>query len=210
MGGRPAQRGQSWGVGGGGFQLFPDLFSEALRRFSCNPAQATAVRPRPPSGTGQGGAHSPTRAETGRWSSEAERWAWWPGQKRTCQTRHRILCDQMLRCRLWGQPCGVLKEPGEAPAATSPRAERLRSTHGLQVWVQVRERGRYCCRIIMRGLPWWPSGKELTCQCRRCRFDPWVRKIPWRRKWQPAPVFLPGESLGQRSLVGYSPRGHKE
>ena len=36
-------------------------------------------------------------------------------------------------------------------------------------------------------------------------FDPWVRKIPWRRKWQPTPVFLPGESHGQRSLVGYSP-----
>ena len=39
---------------------------------------------------------------------------------------------------------------------------------------------------------------------------PWVGKIPWRRKWQPTPVFLPGESHGQRSLVGYSPRGHKE
>uniref|UniRef100_A0A8B9YB93 Signal peptide peptidase like 2C n=1 Tax=Bos mutus grunniens TaxID=30521 RepID=A0A8B9YB93_BOSMU len=42
------------------------------------------------------------------------------------------------------------------------------------------------------------------------RFNPWVRKIPWRRKWQPTPVFLPGESHGWRSLVGYSPRGHKE
>ena len=37
-------------------------------------------------------------------------------------------------------------------------------------------------------------------------FDPWVRKIPWRRKWQPIPVFLPGESHGQRSWVGYSQR----
>ena len=45
---------------------------------------------------------------------------------------------------------------------------------------------------------------------RRHRFDPWVRKIPWRRRWQPAPVFLPGGSHGQRSLVGYSPGGHKE
>ena len=41
-------------------------------------------------------------------------------------------------------------------------------------------------------------------------FDTWVRKIPWRRKWQPTPVFLPGESHGQRSLVGYSPWGDKE
>ena len=52
-----------------------------------------------------------------------------------------------------------------------------------------------------------------TCQCRRCkrhRFNPWVGKIPWRRKWQPTPVFLPGKSHGQRSLVGYSPWGRKE
>ena len=41
-------------------------------------------------------------------------------------------------------------------------------------------------------------------------FDPWVGKIPWRRKWQPTPVFLPGKSHGWRSLVGYSPWGHKE
>ena len=42
------------------------------------------------------------------------------------------------------------------------------------------------------------------------RFDPWVGKIPWRRKWQPTPVFLPGESHVQRSLAGYSPQGHKK
>ena len=47
-------------------------------------------------------------------------------------------------------------------------------------------------------------------QCRRPRFDPWVRKIPWRRKWQPTPIFLPGESYEGRSLVGYSPWGHKQ
>ena len=43
------------------------------------------------------------------------------------------------------------------------------------------------------GLPWWLSGKELTYQDRRCQFDPWVGKVPWRRKWQPTPVFLPGK-----------------
>ena len=57
------------------------------------------------------------------------------------------------------------------------------------------------------GLPKWFSGKEPTCQCRRCRFDPWIRKIPWRRKWQPTPVFLPGKSHEQRTLTGYSLRG---
>ena len=41
-------------------------------------------------------------------------------------------------------------------------------------------------------------------------FNPWVRKIPWRREWQPIPVFLPGEFHGQKSLAGYSPWGCKE
>ena len=57
------------------------------------------------------------------------------------------------------------------------------------------------------------SGKEPACQCRRCkrgRFDPCVRKIPWRRAWQPTAVFLPGEPHGQRSLTDYSKWGHKE
>ena len=52
------------------------------------------------------------------------------------------------------------------------------------------------------------SGKEPASQCRRCKsrgFDPWVGKIPWRRAWQPTPVFYPGESHGQKSLAGYSP-----
>ena len=59
-------------------------------------------------------------------------------------------------------------------------------------------------------LRWWLSGKESACQCSRHTFSPWVRKIPWRRKWQPTPVFLPGKSHGQRNLVGYSPWSRKE
>ena len=54
------------------------------------------------------------------------------------------------------------------------------------------------------GFPGGANSKEPACQFRgqeRCRFDPWVGKIPWRRKWQPTPVFLPGESHGQRSVV---------
>ena len=53
----------------------------------------------------------------------------------------------------------------------------------------------------------WLSGKESACQCRRrkrCEFDPWVGKIPWRRKWQPIPVFLPGKSHAQWHLAGYN------
>ena len=59
------------------------------------------------------------------------------------------------------------------------------------------------------GLPLWLSVKESACQCRRCGFNPWVGKVPWRRKWQPAPLFLLGKLHGQRSLVGYNLWGHK-
>ena len=58
------------------------------------------------------------------------------------------------------------------------------------------------------GPLWWLSSKESACQCRRYRFDPWVRKILWKRKQQPTPVFLPGKFHEQRSLVGCSPWGH--
>ena len=57
------------------------------------------------------------------------------------------------------------------------------------------------------------SCDESAWQCRRCKrcgFEPWLRKLPWRRKWQPTPVFLPGKCYGQRSLAGCSPRVHKE
>ena len=54
------------------------------------------------------------------------------------------------------------------------------------------------------------SPQYQCLQCGRPGFNPWVRKIPWRRKWQPTPVLLPGKSHGWRSLVGYSPWGHKE
>ena len=60
------------------------------------------------------------------------------------------------------------------------------------------------CREGM-GLAWLASWWRICLQCGRPRLKPWVGKIPWRRAWQPTPVFLPGESRGQRSLVGYSP-----
>ena len=53
------------------------------------------------------------------------------------------------------------------------------------------------------GFPGGASGKEPTCQCRRQKrhgFSAWVGKIPWRKTWQPTPVFLPGKSHGRRSL----------
>ena len=60
---------------------------------------------------------------------------------------------------------------------------------------------------MLGGFPGGLGGLSVCLQCRTPRFNPWVGKIPWRRAWQPTPVFLPGESQGQRSLVGYSPWG---
>ena len=88
---------------------------------------------------------------------------------------------------------------------------------GLQYQEDRKPRSRFLIKLaesrFAEGFPDGTSGKEHTCQCRRhkrCRFDPCVGKIPWRRAWQLTPVFLPGESHGQRSLVGYGPSGHKE
>ena len=67
--------------------------------------------------------------------------------------------------------------------------------------------------LPLRGFPGGASGKEPASQCRRCKgcgLDPCVGKLPWRRAWPPTPVFLPGESHGQRSLGGCSPLGYKE
>ena len=72
---------------------------------------------------------------------------------------------------------------------------------------------RQCHRTKRLAFPGGAAGKEHACQSRthkRCGFDFWVEKIPWRRKWQPTPEFLPRKSHGQRSLAGYSPGGGKE
>ena len=60
------------------------------------------------------------------------------------------------------------------------------------------------------GLPSWLSSKELACNAGDPGLIPGVRKIPWRRAWQPTPVFLPGEFQGQRNLADYSLWGHRE
>ena len=67
----------------------------------------------------------------------------------------------------------------------------------------------YCKKIfrtheITMGLPWWLKWKRICLQCERPGFDPWVRKIPWKRALQLTPVFLSGEFHGQRSLAGYN------
>ena len=77
----------------------------------------------------------------------------------------------------------------------------------------VRQKDKCHMISLIWGFPGGTCRKEHTRQCRkheRWGFDPWVGKIPWRRAWQPTPVFLPGEFHGQGSLVGYRPWGQKE
>ena len=72
-----------------------------------------------------------------------------------------------------------------------------------QTWL----RTHTCC------LPGSTSGKESASQGKKSKrhgFNSWIGKIPWRRKWQPTPIFLPAKSQGEKSLEGYSPKGHKE
>ena len=74
-------------------------------------------------------------------------------------------------------------------------------------WERNPKEGGY---MYMWDFPGGSNSMESACQCRRRRFHPWVRKIPWNRKWHPTPVFLPGEFHGQRNLVGYNLWGSKK
>ena len=105
-----------------------------------------------------------------------------------------------------------------------PPEEGIATHSSILAWRIRRDRGAWQARVhgvteldttqvTQSGLP---GGSEVKAsayvclQCRRPVFDSWFGKIPWRRKWQPTPVFLPGESHGQRSLVGCSTWGCKE
>ena len=86
---------------------------------------------------------------------------------------------------------------------------RSHSDEIYRLWNRVKSNNKMILDHL-RGFHGGASGKEYSCQsrrCKRCEFNPWVRKIPWRRKWYRTWVFLPGKFLGQRSLEGYSPWG---
>ena len=108
--------------------------------------------------------------------------------------------------------------------STNKRLLKLRGSHSVGGPRRMQQIYMYCHRkascisCIARGMEIdtslrWCSCQESTCQCRRlkrCRFDLWVRKNSWSRKWQPTLVFLPGKSHEQRSLADYSLWGSKE
>ena len=118
----------------------------------------------------------------------ARLWAKWFTFIKQYHLNEASLVAQLVKnlhvCR---RPCGLIPGLGRSPG------EGIVYTHSS-----------------ILGLPWWLRGWRICLQWGRPAFDPWVRKIPWKRKWQPTPVFLPGEFHGQRSPVGYSPWGHKE
>ena len=134
---------------------------------------------------------------------KSQPWRWWYFEVGPYRHSSFLLCSALgqtlcfYKLKVWGNPVSSKSISASFPIAFS---------HFVSV-----------CRILVnltvfqRVFPRWRSGKESPWQCRRCRSDPWVgSKIPWRRKWQPIPVFFPGKVHGQRNLVGYGLWGRKE
>ena len=134
---------------------------------------------------------------------------WHSGKESACQ------CRRCKRCRSdpWVGKIPWRRKWQHTPLFMPGEFHGQRSLAGYSPWgckeLDTTEY-TYTQNSVRNGLSWWLSGKESACQCGKCEFDPWVRKIPWRRKWQPTPVLLPGKFHGQRSLVGSSPWGRKE
>ena len=83
------------------------------------------------------------------------------------------------------------------------------NVYSLEISYMEVDQALFTAGTLPAGLPGWLRGRESAC-CWRHGFNPRVGKIPWRRKWQPTPVFLPGVAYGQRSLAAHSPRGREE
>ena len=150
--------------------------------------------------------------------AERRRWGWGHGlciaQASLCAQHlpHRthypyfpptVPVQKGARLPMWWQDFRIFVVWGPIPESlsqvTSDTLSLCASTSGTN---------RQTCSLYR--LPRWLSGKESACRCGRRCFDPWVGKMPWRRKWQPTAVSLLGESHGQRSLVGYSPCGRRQ
>ena len=114
-----------------------------------------------------------------------------------------------------GTPCTVCSPINEG-AEAGRGAGTASSSHGKGLTFSKHvlcSRHFYLCHLSQIYFVLPTSGKEPGCQCRRCKrheFSPWVGKSPWRRSWQPTPVFLPGEAHEYRSLAGYSPQCRQE
>ena len=102
-------------------------------------------------------------------------------------------------------PSAVILEPPQIKSSTSKliiQQKRMILSTGFIWYHHIQSRASQVALVEKNP----PSVQEMQ----ETWFDPWVGGCPWRRAWQPTPVFLPGESHGQKSLVGYSPQGRKE
>ena len=118
------------------------------------------------------------------------------------EQKEELLLLPLLTCRKRQR----LREPlwiSESRYFTCCMIHLLHDLKSCQFWVGSRTREGIPAGSVVNNLLQWRSH-------RRCVFDPWVRKVSYRRKWQPTPVFSPGKSHGQRRLAGYSPKGRKE
>ena len=121
-----------------------------------------------------------------------------------------VTSQLMMECRLqWlGEMCGLRGNQrngrGIASQAGAEQVARLTFKSAHKPSAKENSASDSLPLDLPRGFPGGAVIKESACQCRRLRFDPWVGKIPWRRKWQPIPVFLLVKSHGEKSLAGYS------
>ena len=148
------------------------------------------------------------------------KWKHYPGLSRwaPCYYHKSFECGGGSRSQcqsddMWGRLAIAGVEGGRDRQPRNAAASRSWKRRGNRLSPRLKEGTRTCWHLDFCPLrpildfPGGASDKELVYQCRRSkrrRFDPWVGKIPWRRAWQPTPGFLPGESHGQRILMGYS------
>ena len=149
--------------------------------------------------------------ENGRWTHGVGG-GWW-GESGDWHTSSAMCKTQLMGsgCTVQGAQLGTLWWPTWVGSGWQGGLRERGATY-TYVWFMFdvwQKPTQYCKAISLQlrgrgymGLPWWLRGKESACQCRRRGFNPWVQKIPWRRKRQLIPVFLPGKSHRQRSLAG--------
>ena len=123
-------------------------------------------------------------------------------------TKRLVFMNQLRNCFEYQsmERCWAALNPGACGWTWDAQGKSTHTKAGSRVWDELGDWDWHVYTTMYKtGLPRWCSNKESICQCRKCGFDPWVQKIPWRRKWQPALVFLPGEFHEQRSLAGCNP-----
>ena len=139
-----------------------------------------------------------------------ETWVWFLGWEDPLEKEMAIHSSILAWKIPWTEETGELQSMGSQESDTTEWLNHHyhHGIHKVLCWVfQLQD-----WTVQVRGFPGGASDNKSVCQCgrhKRCGFNPWAGKIPWSRKWQPTPVFLPGKFHGQRSLVGSSPWGHR-